>query len=187
MLLAAGGSSRLGQPKQLVKFQGESLLRRAARALAGSVYFPVVVVLGAESDASASEIAGLPVYQASNSDWQSGMSSSIRTGLARLLEMEPAIDGVLIALCDQPHVSAEMLERFAERFSVSNAAAIAAAYDETIGVPALFSRELFGKLQTLRGDKGARELLRSRSDVLTIDLPSAAFDIDTDPDLQRLE
>lgn len=186
ILLAAGGSSRLGQPKQLLKLEGETLLRKAARRLADSVYFPVVVVLGAETDASAAEIEGLPVYQVVNDKWRAGMSSSIRAGLEKLLEIGPEIDGALIALCDQPRVSAEMLDLFAARFSNSNAPAIAAAYNDTVGVPALFSRELFDQLHDLEGDKGARELIRGRGDVLTIDLPAAAFDIDSAADLDRL-
>lgn len=186
MLLAAGGSLRLGQPKQLIKFEGRSLLRRAARSLAESVYFPVVAVLGAEADASVSELVGLPVYHVVNNEWRAGMSSSIRAGLGKLLEIEPDLDGVLIGLCDQPRVSTEMLDLFAARFSTSNAPVIASAYNDTAGVPALFSRELFDRLQNLEGDKGARELIRSRSDVLTIDLPAAAFDVDTPSDLESL-
>jgi molybdenum cofactor cytidylyltransferase len=186
VLLAAGGSSRLGRPKQLLKFEGESLLRRAARTLAVSVYFPIVVVLGAESDASAAEVEGLPLYRVVNDIWQDGMSSSIRTGLGKLLEIEPHVDGVLIALCDQPRVTAEMLNEFAARFSSTHAPVIAASYNDVAGVPAFFSRELFDQLQNLEGDKGARDLIRRRSDVLTIDLPAAAFDIDTGSDLSRL-
>lgn len=186
MLLAAGGSTRLGRPKQLVKFEGETLLRRAARSLTDSVYFPVVVVLGAEVDASAAEIEGLPVYSVVNEHWQEGMSSSIRAGLAKLLETEPELDGALISLCDQPKISGGMLNRFAAGFSDTNSAMIAAAYAGTAGVPALFSRRLFDELSKLEGDKGARQLIRARGDVVTIDLPEAGVDIDTLADLDIL-
>jgi molybdenum cofactor cytidylyltransferase len=186
MLLAAGGSIRLGRSKQLLKFNGETLIRRAARSLADSLYFPVVAVLGADADASATEIEGLPVYQVVNEDWRSGMSSSIRTGLGKLLEIEPALDGVLISLCDQPKVSGEELNRFASTFSETGAPMIAAAYGGTAGVPALFSRRLFDELSKLEGDKGARRLIRDSKDAVRIDLAEAAFDIDTPADLGRL-
>ena len=184
ILLAAGGSSRLGRPKQLVEFEGEPLIRRAAVALAGSVYFPVIVVLGAESDASRAEIASLPVYHTVNEEWQEGMSSSIRAGLLKMLELAPDIDAVLISLCDQPRVTAEMLTGLALRFRAGDSPIVASAYKGTAGVPALFSRELFTSLLNLKGDKGARHLIRGSETVVTVDLPAAEFDIDTAADLR---
>ena len=182
LLLAAGSSSRLGQPKQLLEFRGKTLLRHAAEAMASSVCDPVVVVLGAEIERSATEIEGLGVTTCLNANWRSGMSSSISVGLAGLTEISPDLDAVLISLCDQPLVDAEMLNRFGQKFATTNADVIAAAYNGITGVPALFSRELFGELSRLDGDKGARDLIRSRPDIKTIDLPEAAFDIDTPDD-----
>lgn len=182
LLLAAGGSSRLGQPKQLFEFKGKTLLRHAAEAMTESSCDPVVVVLGAETGMSTIEIAGLSVVQCLNENWQSGMSSSIKIGLAMLLELAPEIDAVLVSLCDQPFITTEMLNRFGEKFATTNAAVIAAAYNGVTGVPALFSCEIFEELSHLDGDKGARDLIRSRFDVETIDLPEAAFDIDTPDD-----
>ncbi len=183
VLLAAGGSTRLGRPKQLVEFEGETLLRRAARTLVDSVYYPVVVVLGAETDASPAELEGLPVYSVVNDRWREGMGSSIRVGLERLVGIEPEMEGVLIALCDQPRVTAGMMDLFAARFEGGNNPVVAAAYEGTVGVPALFSKELFTSLLELEGDKGARHLIRTRGDVATVDIPAAAFDIDTASDL----
>lgn len=174
----------MGRSKQLLEFEGETLLQRAARSLAASVYFPVVVVLGAEADAARAEIIGVPIYQVQNDDWRSGMSSSIRAGVSRALEIEAGLDGILIALCDQPRVTSELLDRFAAEFSLIPAPVIAAAYKDTVGVPCLFSRQLFDDLMTLEGDKGARHLIRGRRGVLKIDLPEAAFDIDSPEDLK---
>ncbi|MGB7209887.1 MAG: nucleotidyltransferase family protein [Pyrinomonadaceae bacterium] len=186
LLLAAGGSSRLGQPKQLLQFNGKTLLRHAAEAMAASICDPIVVVLGAETARSTAEIEGLSVFQCLNENWKSGMSSSIKVGLAQLVKIAPEIDAVLISLCDQPYVTAEMLNRFGEKFAASDASVVAAKYNGVAGVPALFSRELFGELSRLDGDKGARDLIRSRSDIETIDLPEAAFDIDTLDDASKL-
>lgn len=186
MLLAAGGSSRLGQPKQLLKLEGETLIRRAARSLADSVYFPVVVVVGAEADLTATELADLPVYHSVNEAWSEGMGSSIRSGLGTLLELEPALDGVLIALCDQPQITAGMLNTFARKFSENGVALIAASYSGVEGVPALFSKSLFGDLLELKGDTGARQIIRDRENVCTIELPEAATDVDTASDAAML-
>lgn len=186
LLLAAGGSSRLGQPKQLLRFNGKTLLRQAAEAMAASICDPIVVVLGAETARSAEEIETLTVAACFNENWKSGMSSSIKIGLAKLAEIAPEIDAVLISLCDQPYVTAEMLNRFGEKFAASCASVIAAKYNGIAGVPALFSRELFGELSRLEGDKGARDLIRSHSYIEIVDLPEAAYDIDTPDDESKL-
>lgn len=187
LLLAAGGSSRLGQPKQLLKFKGRSLVRRAAEALVGSGCEPVVVVLGAEIERSTDEIAGLSLTICVNEEWQTGMSSSIKAGLRELLNIEPGLDAVLITLCDQPNVTADMLRRFLSQFRLDRASIIAAHYGETVGVPALFSSELFDELFQLEGDKGARDLIRRQNGVQTINLESAAFDIDTSNDVKSFD
>lgn len=186
IVLAAGGSSRLGQPKQLLRFKGKTLLRHAAEVMSASMCDPVVVVLGAEAERSAAEIEGLTVTTCLNKDWRLGMSSSISAGLAKLIEIEPGLDAVLIFLCDQPLITAEMLNRFVGRFTCTRAGVFAAAYNGVTGVPALFSRELFAELKKLVGDKGARDLIRSRPDVETVELPEAAFDIDTPGDVAKL-
>lgn len=186
MLLAAGGSSRLGQPKQMLVYEGETLLKRAARSLADSVYFPVVVVLGSSSDSALLEIAGLPVYHAINEKWADGMSSSIKVGLRKMLEIEPDLDGVLIALCDQPKITTEKFDQFAAKFIETPASVIAAKYEGVAGVPSLFRRDAFDELFSLEGDKGAREIIRNRLDLITIDLPEAKFDIDTPADADQL-
>lgn len=183
LLLAAGGSSRFGSPKQLLQFEGKSLLRRAAETLATSVCDPVIVVLGAELDRSRAEIASLPVNVCINEDWQMGMSSSIKAGLSELLIIDPDLAAVIITLCDQPHVTFDHVDLFAVEFRRSKASIVAAEYGGTVGVPALFSRELFDTLFDLTGDKGARELIRNRDNVFTIKVDEAAYDIDKASDL----
>ena len=183
LLLAAGGSSRLGQPKQLLQFEGRSLIRISAENLVASGCDPIVVVLGAETDRSPEELSDLGVGICINEEWQSGMSSSIKVGLKALAGIEPTLGGVLITLCDQPNITADMLGAFLSRFRISRPAMIAARYGEIVGVPALFSNELFEALFQLHGDTGARELIRQRNDIVTIDLDAAAFDIDTPDDI----
>lgn len=180
ILLAAGGSSRFGSPKQLFEFEGKTLLRRAAESLANSKCVSVIVVLGAEIERSRLEIGDLPFVV--NEKWESGMSSSIRLGLEALLKTSSKIDAVLIVLCDQPRVTSEKMDLFMDEFARNRSPIIAAEYDGVRGVPALFSRELFDDLVKLDGDKGARELIRKSRCVAGISGPEASFDIDVVPE-----
>lgn len=186
ILLAAGGSSRLGRPKQLLEFQGKTLLRHAAETLVKSNCDPIVVVLGAETVGSRAELSGLDVSICINDNWQTGMSSSIRSGISDLLKLEPDLDAVMITLCDQPKVTADKINLFVNAFLDGRGPIVAAQYGETLGVPALFSRDLFAELLELDGDKGARDLIRKGTYVASIDLDEAAFDIDTITDAEGL-
>jgi molybdenum cofactor cytidylyltransferase len=187
ILLAAGGSSRLGRPKQLISFGGRTLIRQAAETLIGSACDPVVVVLGAEFELSRAEIAGLGLHICVNGDWQTGMSSSIRAGLAEITRIEPELAAVVITLCDQPRVTSANIDRLVAAFRTSRPPIVAAEYGGTAGVPALFSRELFPDLLRLEGDKGARQIIRGNPDrIRTIPIEAAAADIDTSEDLSAL-
>lgn len=182
LLLAAGSSSRLGRPKQLIEFDGETLIRRAANALINAGCEPVIVVLGSEVELSKQQLNGLNVRIAENAAWQTGMSSSIREGMSHVILEN--VDGVLISVCDQPQVTAGHLQTLATRFAETHAAVTAAEYDNILGVPAVFSRELFDDLMNLTGDKGARDLIRNHPAV-SVSMPEAAFDIDTEADLEN--
>lgn len=176
----------MGQPKQLLKYKGATLVRRAASMLTNSIYSPVAVVIGAEAEAVAAEIDDMPVHAVVNDSWAEGMSSSIIAGLRKLLELEPDLDGVLICLCDQPKITIEQIDRFAETFSKTRPEIIASAYDGVVGVPGLLPRELFGELLNLTGDTGARQIIRDR-DVISIEIPEAALDVDTEEDAVGIE
>lgn len=184
IILAAGASRRMQEPKQLLEFEGKTFLRRAALAAIESVCKPVVIVLGANFEKTKAEIKDLPVEICFNENWESGLSSSIKTGIENLLEIEPDISAAMMTLADQPFVTAHHINRFAEKFYQSKSAMIAAEYNDTIGVPALFAREVFDDFFELSGDKGAKLILEKRREALeTIELPEAAFDIDTPQDL----
>ena len=188
ILLAAGGSSRMATPKQFVKFEGETLLKRAALAIAASVCDPIIAVLGAEQRNAEIELEGTRVKSRFNREWKTGMSSSIKLGLTELMSIEPMIDAVLITLCDQPFVTTQALDRLTERFSQSRKEIVAARYEGVVGVPAIFSKEMFERLLSLDGDKGARGLIRDPdASVETVELKEAALDIDTFDDLDRLK
>ncbi|MGB7201905.1 MAG: nucleotidyltransferase family protein [Pyrinomonadaceae bacterium] len=186
LLLAAGGSSRLGRPKQLVRHRGKALIRHAADALVDAGCSPVGVVLGCEIKGSTAELSGLAVDIFVNEEWESGMSSSIVRGVRELLLIEPMLDAVLITLCDQPEITHEHLRRFLVLFRDSGAGIIACEHRDIKGVPALFSRDHFDELLSLRGDIGARDLIRRQSKVATIPTDAAFPDIDTPEDLAKL-
>lgn len=186
ILLAAGGSGRLGRPKQLVEFQGKTLIRRAAEMLVASVCSPVVVVLGAEIDGSSRELQGLAVSICVNENWSDGMSSSIKAGLRCLLDLQPDVDAAVIALCDQPFVTDEDFDLLCKTFLTTGLPIVAATYGEAVGVPALFAIEMFDELFTLESDEGARRLIRLHADkASTVEIGRAEFDIDTPDDFQK--
>ena len=185
LLLAAGSSSRLGQPKQLVQFEGKTLIRRSAEMLAASTCDPVAVVLGAEIEESRRELVGLDVSVCTNTSWNVGISSSIKSGLRHLLSLEPDLDAVLIALCDQPYVTCADYDRLAAKFRLGGSPIVASVYNRVTGVPVVFRKEMFDGLFELKGDEGARYLVRQSDNVSTVPVDGAAFDIDKLDDLAK--
>ena len=185
ILLAAGGSTRLGSPKQLLVYEGRTLLRRAAEAMLEAGCRPVVVVLGASAGKLTPELAGLDVNTVVNVDWERGMGASLRVGMTAL-SPGPEIDAVLVTLCDQPLIKAETLRRITNAQHGTQSIA-AAEYNGTIGVPAVFGRKHFAELAELPGNTGAKPLLqRHASHVAAVPMSEAATDIDTREQYERL-
>lgn len=185
LILAAGGSKRFGSPKQLVIRDGDTLVRRAAKAASAAGSRPVMVVLGAHAAQVSPELAKLRhVRTVINEHWASGLASSLATGLRALMEIA-GCDGVLVMLADQPMVDAPALKKLIAAFDPDHRV-VAAAYAETVGVPAIFGCEHVEDLMRLTGDKGAGEWLRSHPDkVTTVPLPEAQVDIDTVTDVEK--
>ena len=186
IVLAAGASSRLGQPKQLLEFEGEPLLRRVMRAAAGAGCSPVVVVLGANADGIIREvpIAGVTVVR--NEEWERGVGSSIRCGLRHLLDSSPKIDAVVLVTCDQPFVDAGVIATLRAQFETSGKPIVASRYAKTLGVPALFDRTCFDALLALPDNSGAKGIIEARvGEVMSIEFEAGAFDIDTSGDYER--
>lgn len=174
-ILAAGASTRFGSPKQLARVGGQTLVERAVR-LASGFDGRAVIVLGAHADDLRPYMR--TVETVVNHDWEHGLSTSIHAAVRAL----SACEAIVIALADQPDVGARELQALVERHRSSGAPVVAAAYGGTVGVPALFARAWFERLLTLRGDTGARVLLRDPG-VVTVSMPQASRDIDFLEDL----
>ncbi len=174
----------MGSPKQLLHWKGELLIQRAARTVLDSGCSPVVVVLGAYANLIAPTLRDFPVHLIENEEWVKGMGLSIRAGLKESLRLDSDLDGVLITLCDQPHVTAANLRAMISFWGESGKAIVASRYNHLAGVPAAFARSIFSELINLEGESGARKLINiHRNACAEYDLPAAAFDLDTPADL----
>jgi molybdenum cofactor cytidylyltransferase len=177
LVLAAGGSRRLGRPKQFVTIGGIPLVELACLHALRTRPAGVVVVTGAHAARVRALLARVPVVVVRTAAWREGMAGSLRAGLGRIPSSAPS---VLVTTVDQWRVDAADLQRV-----VSARAPAAAAYAGAHGVPALLPRRWRSRLLALRGDRGARTLLGGTG-VRSVAMPSAAFDLDTPQDLAAL-
>ena len=180
VILAAGASRRLGRPKQLERLpSGHTLLEHAVATARAAEVARVIVVLGANAAALRDYVAGVEVVV--NERWEEGQATSLVAGV----EASDASHAVVVMTCDQPRVTAADLRSLVD--AVTEATPIAAAgYAGTVGVPACFGPSLRSKLLSLKGDAGAKSVLRDATNVQVIDVPDAAFDVDTSADAARL-
>ncbi len=182
-ILAAGASTRMGQPKQLLDFRGESLIRKVIKVALSSDSHPVLVVLGAHAAAIKPEIEDQDVVIVENSAWQQGLSTSIRTAVAALHSNFPQCSAVLFLLADQPFVSPVHLSAIKAAYFQTGLPIVASYYGEKSGVPALFDQSLFAALLSLQGDQGAGTLIKTfQEKVFSIKFPEGIWDIDTPED-----
>jgi CTP:molybdopterin cytidylyltransferase MocA len=189
IVLAAGASRRLGQPKQLLMHGNETLLERAIRLAREAGASPVVVVLGAHIHIIRASIPFKNAVSVVNNHWEQGISTSIHAGLRTLEEAAPDATGALLLSCDQPRLTSAHLRALIESFTAQGAAAIAAsAYAGVLGVPAVFPRAVFPDLLALRGDTGARTLFAEPPCPLkTVEFAGGEVDIDLPADLDDLK
>ena len=181
ILLAAGRSERMGSPKQLLTFCGQPLLRHVTAVACCSGWDPVIVVLGAREGEMRTVLSGLPVEITVNQRWSEGMGTSIQAGLQALGDRE--VDGAILALADQPFVTAEFLSRLGQAHALTGKRIVASRYSGTVGVPAFFARDAFQELNRLKPDQGCKGVLLAHArEALFIDCPEAAIDIDTPED-----
>ena len=179
VLLAAGASTRLGRPKQLLPYRGRTLLRHAAEVGLAAGLSPLVVVLGAEAGALRRELDGLGAQVAENPRYQEGQSTSLRAGLAAL---PPAVGAVVLLLVDMPLVDAPLVRALVDAWRASGAPIVRPAFQGRPGNPVLFAATLLPELAAAEGDEGGRAVLRRHAaavELVPVDTPAVVQDIDT--------
>ncbi len=172
----------MGEPKQLLRVGASTLVRHTAEQAIAADVAKTIVVLGAEAEAVRAELRDLPVELIENARWSEGMGRSIAAGV------ESATDcaAVVILTCDQPHVSAAIINRLIAEQEATGKPIVASAYGGTLGVPALFAREFFEALRQLAPNEGAKRLfVEHRKSVSSVDFAEGAVDLDTPPDYER--
>jgi molybdenum cofactor cytidylyltransferase len=183
LILAAGSSTRMGTPKQLLTIQGKSLIRRLGEVAIASQAHPVVVVLGAYAEQIQPELCDLPIHVIHNAHWSDGMSTSIRCGIQFLETLPMQLTAVILTVCDQPFLSTAVIDQLLAAYHAGDRAIIASEYMQTVGVPALFSRPFFPILSALNGTEGAKKVIRNYDEqVYRIPFPEGAIDLDTPED-----
>jgi molybdenum cofactor cytidylyltransferase len=191
VILAAGGSRRLGRPKQLLRYRGRTLIERAVRLARHAAGGGIVVVVGNQRQRLRSLLrrrreSGLEGGRASvvgNPRWATGLASSLAAGIGAV---PPAAKAALILVVDQARLDAGDIERLVAAWRRRPSKPAAARYLGRAGVPAVIPRRWFPALASLTGDVGAREVLRRLDDVSLVEMPAAAFDIDLPADAESL-
>ena len=188
IILAAGNSSRLGHPKQLLPYRGQTLLTHTTTEIGKAGLDPVIVVTGAFHAAVSEALRGQTLDILFNSAWETGMASGIVSGLSHLLSRQPEISAVIISVCDQPFISSELLLQLINTHETSGKGIVACTYADSMGTPVLFGHPYFQQLLKLTGSEGAKKLFRQHpADLATVDFPEGNIDIDTAEDLRKLE
>lgn len=186
ILLAAGESSRLGTPKQLLVYKGKNLMQHTID-LNQTRCLEMVIVLGAFKKEILAEVDILGIEVVENVNWSEGLASSIRCGLSSVLETNPETEAVILVLCDQPFLTAEILHEIIEKYHSSGQSIVHCSYGDVSGPPTLFHKSLFPYLMELKGGQGAKKVVEMFPDqVAYVDFPKGKLDIDTAADYHQL-
>jgi molybdenum cofactor cytidylyltransferase len=185
IVLAAGGSARMGRNKLLFPLSGETVLRRAVRRATAAGFDPVVVVLGHEAGRAQAELAGLACRTVVNPDWADGINRSLRTGLA---DLPTETRAAVVMLADMPFVTTEMLRTLVQRWRDGTAPLVISDYDGVNAPPMLYGRALFPELQAMEGEGCGRQVVRQhREEAVAVTWPAAALaDLDLPEDYERV-
>jgi len=189
ILLAAGNSTRMGSAKQLLLYQNKTLLERTIdTALEVFDTNQIILVLGAHYDDIAFSIRNKDIPTIVNKEWDSGMASSITSGLITLSARYPEMEKCFISVCDQPYLTSQVFLEMFQLYKTSGRGIVTAKYADTLGVPALFSKNYFEELMTITGEQGAKKIIQQhREDAETFGFEDGAIDIDTPSDYDNLK
>ena len=188
LVLAAGGSTRMGRPKQLLDWKGQPLLQHTIYQAKKSYCNKVLVVMGSEYELIKSQISIEGITILKHRNWKNGLGSSIAFGIDHIQNAWAEIEAVLVMLADQPLIDTNYLNQMIETYRSNEAKIVASLYpNNQLGVPAIFNRSYFNELTQLHTDKGAKEILSKYSDkLLSLDASSMVVDLDTMEDYENL-
>ena len=187
IILAAGESSRLGSPKQLLVYSGATLLQHSIDVAEASNAVSVVVVLGANADTIKHELKFTTAEVVINEGWKEGMASSIRFGLQTLVQLNAEVEAAVLMVADQPFVTVDLLNNLMDVNRKEQRSIVASKYGTTFGTPVLFGLRYFNELMELTGDVGAKSMVRKNmNETAFVPFPKGEIDIDTAEDYQSL-
>jgi molybdenum cofactor cytidylyltransferase len=180
IILAAGESSRFGKPKQLLEFEGKTLLRRVVDAASAANCSPIVVVIGGNEVQARAESELTDAVVVKNEHWKHGIGTSIRTGVQHLIDTGASVDAIVILVCDQPFVDAALIKQLIALHAKTRKAIVASGYADTLGVPAIFDRSCFSELLALADSRGAKSVIVvNKQRIAELPFPKGNIDIDT--------
>ncbi|WP_136481337.1 nucleotidyltransferase family protein [Cognatitamlana onchidii] len=187
-ILAAGVSTRMGSPKQLLKWGEKSLMHHAIETSKATKTKEIFIVLGANHETISSELKETNVSIIINYEWRQGLGKSIACAARFVMDSNKRVDGLLVVLVDQPFVTTSFLKNMLTNFGTDNKEIVATHYnDYKIGAPALFDKTYFKALSLLSGDEGANSLIKKHSNFVKILKPDFKnYDIDTPEDYKNL-
>jgi molybdenum cofactor cytidylyltransferase len=194
IVLAAGASTRYGQPKQLLLVGGKTMLQHVVDVVLASSVDQTIVVLGHRAgEIGASVRPGLPTAAdksadiVTNEEWQAGLSTSVQAGLQAI---RPDVQAALFVLADQPAITLGMIAALLGRYRETGAPIVVPTYQGERGNPALFDRSLFAELMEVRNDQGGRQLIdryANRTEKVEVGSEAVLVDVDTEEDYQRFK
>ncbi len=185
IILAAGNSTRMGEPKQLMMYKNKTFLQHIIGEAKNANLEPVICVTGYESDLITKSISVMDVDIVYNENWSDGMGTGIAAGIKRILLSD--VDSVILAVSDQPHVSSELFRNMEKLNDESGKRIVACSYARTLGTPVLFGKHYFNDLKSLTGNEGAKKIVKlNMSDVCSIEFEKGSIDIDTKQDYEKL-
>ncbi len=185
IILAAGNSTRMGEPKQLMMYKNKTLLQHIIGEAKNTNLEPVICVTGYQSDPITESVSRLGISIVYNEQWREGMGSGISVGIKQLLLSD--VDSVILAVSDQPHVSSDLFRTMLEMKVKSGKGIIACSYAGTLGTPVLFDKDYFNQLNSLNGNQGAKNIVNMHlSDVCPVEFENGSVDIDTKQDYEKL-
>ncbi|WP_443938479.1 nucleotidyltransferase family protein [Pedobacter sp. MW01-1-1] len=188
IILAAGNSSRLGRPKQLLSFKKGTLLSNTIRAAKESLLRPIIVVLGAKAEEIYAKNKSDEVHFITNPNWHMGLSSSISAGVNALLNLEPKLQNIIVSVSDQPFIEADIFTALRDKKGQSAKTIVTSTYAQAMGAPTLFNQRFFQELCLLTGDTGAKSIIqKNQTEVDYIAFDLGEIDIDTEEDYLKLE